>query len=71
MTANMKRKDYIKPVAEVIRPNCNDDILEDVQFRYSNTDYATDGGRAKSLSTFSNEEETTDDSFSKNIWEDN
>ncbi len=67
----MKRNDYIKPVAEVIRPNCNDDILENVQFRYSNTDYATGGGLAKGLSTFSNEEETTDDSSSKNIWEDN
>lgn len=67
----MKRKNYIRPVAEVIRPNCNDDILEDVLFPYSNTDSATDGGRAKSLSTFGNEEETTDDSSSKNIWEDN
>lgn len=67
----MKRNDYIKPVAEVIRPNCNDDILEKVQFAYSPLYKATDGGRAKSLSTFGNEEETTDDSFSKNIWEDN
>lgn len=67
----MERKDYIRPVTEVIKPNCNGDILEGVQFRYSNTDYATDGGRAKSLSTFSNEEETTDYSSSKNIWEDN
>lgn len=67
----MKRNDYIKPVAEVIRPNCNGDILDNVQFATSPLYNATDGGRAKSLSTFSNEEEATDDSFSKNIWEDN
>ena len=71
MTANMKRKDYTRPVAEVIKPNCNGDILDGVQFAYSPLYKATDGGRANSLSTFGNEEETTDDSSSKNIWEDN
>lgn len=67
----MKRDNYIKPVAEVIRPNCNGDILDDVQFRYSNTNYATDGGRAKEFSTFDdNNQQDIYAPFKKDLWAD-
>ncbi len=66
----MKRNDYIRPVTEVIKPNCNDDILEDKQFAYSPLYKATDGGRAKGLPTFDDDNQDIYKPFKKDLWAD-
>lgn len=61
------RKDYIKPITDIVLPRCNGDIMEG-EFSVSN--YATGGGRAKDFQTFEEEEKPEDEIIPKNIWED-
>lgn len=68
MTANMKRKDYIRPVAEVIKPNCNGDILEST---FTHSLGADGGGRAKALPTFDDDnQQDIYAPFKKDLWAD-